>query len=930
MGSVNAAITYKEKGKIHKVSGQRLIFSAHRCFELNGDRDDLKCIEMIADFLKGKPGLAIAGTGPFAEYLLKQAPQLKKQIKVVIQNDWKIQHTEFAGLPVCDLGSIPKDVKTVFIAETLSGPRMNWRTKLKDKAEIFDTEILREIDPLKIPMRAWSKDPDCIYPMDFPDVEFDSGKDFILIDCPARNLALMPNGLAYVHNALKKTSLNFQTVDLDIIAYHRYHSYRLLDAKGPILTPTGREMHSDPWLAEAYMEWLKEDTISYFRPYIEEVAAKLIKAKPKILGCSVQGCNINFTRELVQKVKAALPEIIIVGGGYSAYQPNVARTLFPEADYLCIGEADITAPQLLESLKKGEFPRDIPGVLSVYDTPGRKYQVGGMPHELDTIEMAKYDWTDLSLYRNHNHYQLTPIIATRGCRWSKCTFCGERFFWRARSPKMVVDEFEYLHDNGCDLFMFNESDLNGNPKILLEICEEIQRRKLKIRLTGQLRISRHSDRKFFDALVAGGFTALRFGVDAWSENTLKLQKKGYTVPMISQNLKDCWEAGIYTEVNTVIGIPGETDEDIDRTVELKGICKPHIGRVANINKLMLIHGSVYWEEPEKLGIKFRGDKDELYKKYPAMIPTELWYSDQPYIDEAVRVERFQRVIEGMGKLGYDIGPFAMQNIEKIDKGHADDKMGRDGRRYVEWEQEDNGNINAKDKRSSEMRVDSVIENVVVSTEAPLRIFASGGEFYGLFPETKQPAPIPNTLDNVVGLATPPAHQRIRQISTTGLRLLREEGLKAFVKRAAVKIVEVLPAPAQKVARTSWGMVEVWRGQGAGMAWFRVISKLQHLRVLIFSGGGLEEGQVVIKRDYIPVTEMIDKDFHGYIILKIRDTFYAVHRLFPFDKDQADRGEYPKGKCFTARTAREVVFQIEEQLGLNKEPAFHSPAKEATV
>src|SRR5207253_7431522 len=70
----------------------------------------------------------------------------------------------------------------------------------------------------------------------------------------------------------------------------------------------------------------------------------------------------------------------------------------------------------------------------------------------------------LPIYRNYNGYQLTPIIASRGCRWSRCTFCAERFYWRIRSAKAFVDELAWLVEQGCRLFMFNESDLNGKPE----------------------------------------------------------------------------------------------------------------------------------------------------------------------------------------------------------------------------------------------------------------------------------------------------------------------------------------------------------------------------------------------------------------------------------------------------------------------------------
>src|SRR5207302_3268268 len=120
----------------------------------------------------------------------------------------------------------------------------------------------------------------------------------------------------------------------------------------------------------------------------------------------------------------------------------------------------------------------------------------------------------------------------------------------------------------------------------------------KVRLTGQLRIQKTSDRAFFDKLRAAGFVALRFGVDAFSENTLRLQKKGYTPRMVSQNLKDCWEAGIFTEVNWVIGVPGETEADVVEGIELILKNRNYVGRLANINPLILVNGGVYWLDPD--------------------------------------------------------------------------------------------------------------------------------------------------------------------------------------------------------------------------------------------------------------------------------------------------------------------------------------------
>ena len=67
-------------------------------------------------------------------------------------------------------------------------------------------------------------------------------------------------------------------------------------------------------------------------------------------------------------------------------------------------------------------------------------------------------------------------------------------------------------------------------------------------------------------------------MDAFSDNAMKLQVKGYNSATVFQNLRDCWESGIFTEVNWVIGVPGETDEDCQEGVDFILKNRKYIGR----------------------------------------------------------------------------------------------------------------------------------------------------------------------------------------------------------------------------------------------------------------------------------------------------------------------------------------------------------------
>ena len=678
MSDTTVVVTLKKNQLTTRVEGRRVTFSPHQCFKFDNKPEDIECLRALGAHLLTLPGLVLLGSEKFAAYIMRHVPDLATQVVGVVLYENSFGLHQQHGLATVSIGELPPETKTVFLCETLAFPRMQMRKRLPQSINVVEPTILAEIAPEVIPAHGWTPLQRNIYPIDIPDIRFRKELDFAIVDSPSRNLSLMPNGLAYLNNALKKTAVSYQIVDLDIIAYHRFHMHRLFDMGGRIVLPGDLALPEDPWQAEHYDLWTasgggasgptgRNKVLEFFRPVIAETIAALVEARPKVLGLSIQGCNEAAAREIALGVKAELPDIVIVVGGFSCYNADVGRRAFPECDYMCIGEADLTVGPLLESLAVGERPFNLPGVLSRFDTPEYRYIPAPMIHDLDQIEFPKYEWCDLSVYRNFNDYQLTPIIASRGCRWSRCTFCAERFYWRIRTPENFVDELEWLVDQGCHLFMFNESDLGGMPERVMEICDEIIRRGLhrKVKLTGQLRVNKKQNRTFFEKLREANFVALRFGIDAFSENTLRLQKKGYTIDMISQNLKDCWEVGIFTEINWVIGVPGETDADVEQGIELILQNRQYIGRLANINPLILVNGSVYWIDPAAHNIVFKEPKEKIFEKYPRALPADQWHSTNPYIDAQVRKERFERIVIALYEADFNVGAWANRIIEDV-------------------------------------------------------------------------------------------------------------------------------------------------------------------------------------------------------------------------------------------------------------------------
>lgn len=643
-GILSSFLQKKRNHEFKKIDGIRVEFCPNLFFELS-ENEQIKRVnsELIS--------------------IIKQ-----KEIKYVFVENYVKNRFEFSdelliSTELSRVSKIPSKV-VVLYKDALKGLPLIAELKNKGIEVITWKDIIMEFTDL-IPSHSWVSIEKNIYPIEIPKPNFKKYIDFALIDCPSRNLSMMPNGLGYVHNAIKRTDVEHTVYDLDIIAYHRFHIHRIYNVGGEIVLPSGNLMPKDPWQAENYDVWDQGEVAEFMYQFIQDIVDEICGAEPKILGMSIQQCNTTISTMVAREVKKRSPSTIIIVGGFSCYNPSIGLSAFPLADYMCIGEADLTVADLVTRLINGEEVYDLPGVLSQRDTLHRIFIPAPMENNLDKLEDPRYEWFPLSIYRNWDGYQLTPVIASRGCRWSRCTFCAERFYWRIKSPNKFVDELEYLVSEGCHLFMFNESDLNGSPEKVMEICDEIIKRNLKIKLTAQLRIHKKCDRAFYQKLAAAGFVALRFGVDAFSENTLRLQKKGYKKDTIRQNLKDCWESGIYTEVNWVIGVPGETEEDCVEGVDFILENRDYIGRVANINPLILVNGSVYWIDPESHGIRFKGKKEEILTKNDRNVPSSLWYSIDPFIDSEVRKRRFEDIITSLIDGGFVLGPWAQKIYAEV-------------------------------------------------------------------------------------------------------------------------------------------------------------------------------------------------------------------------------------------------------------------------
>jgi radical SAM superfamily enzyme YgiQ (UPF0313 family) len=189
---------------------------------------------------------------------------------------------------------------------------------------------------------------------------------------------------------------------------------------------------------------------------------------------------------------------------------------------------------------------------------------------LDDLPLPMHHLLPLDKYRTpvlKGTYQF--IVTSRGCT-AGCIYCIKHVSYQAglrlRSPENVLAEIKMLYDLGvrnihmyADLFTANRDQVMGICKLLIE-------NNLKINFTCNSRVD-YVDEEMLHMMAKAGCSVISWGIESANEEILKKARKGTTAERARQSLKWAKEAGIRNLGYFIIGLPGETYETIQETID---------------------------------------------------------------------------------------------------------------------------------------------------------------------------------------------------------------------------------------------------------------------------------------------------------------------------------------------------------------------------
>ncbi|MEW5694048.1 MAG: radical SAM protein, partial [Candidatus Hydrogenedentota bacterium] len=103
-------------------------------------------------------------------------------------------------------------------------------------------------------------------------------------------------------------------------------------------------------------------------------------------------------------------------------------------------------------------------------------------------------------------------------------------------------------------------------------------------------------------MYAGGCRIICFGIETGSQRVLDIVKKGGTVGLNRNAIKMAKSVGLKVKLFVMVGLPGETEDDINRTIEFVRECDPD---TVDCYITTPYPYTELWDDADKFGIKIK-------------------------------------------------------------------------------------------------------------------------------------------------------------------------------------------------------------------------------------------------------------------------------------------------------------------------------------
>jgi hopanoid biosynthesis associated radical SAM protein HpnJ len=274
--------------------------------------------------------------------------------------------------------------------------------------------------------------------------------------------------------------------------------------------------------------------------------------------------------KVAEALKAKNPDLKIgfVGAHVAVHAEDSLRAS-PAIDFVARNEFDFTIKDVAEgrplSTVLGLSYRDNDRIKHMPDRPILE-DMDSLPYVIDVYRR------DLTVENYFIGYLLHPYVSLytgRGCR-SKCTFClwpqtvgGQRY--RTRSVDHVIGEIAQAKRDFPQVkeFFFDDDTFTDD----LPRAQAIARELGKLGVTWSCNAKANVPYETLRVLRENGLRLLLVGYESGSQTILNNIKKGVRVDVARRFTRDCHDLGIKIHGTFIVGLPGESRQTIEDTIQ---------------------------------------------------------------------------------------------------------------------------------------------------------------------------------------------------------------------------------------------------------------------------------------------------------------------------------------------------------------------------
>lgn len=392
------------------------------------------------------------------------------------------------------------------------------------------------------------------------------------------------------------------------------------------------DTRTTPHLGLAYLAAVSEergDEVLVFDADVEDepITETVRRFNPDIVGITANTPQVKSAWRTAKAIKSVKDVTVVLGGPHVSVLPAESASR-PEVDIVVRGEGEpvwVKLCAIIENAQKTNpdfSARDLldpqgghlDGLLGIsyFSRDGKEHHNPDHPPiaDLDTLPFPAYHFFKMDRYTNLqpatdavDGAKSFSVMTSRGCPY-RCTFCSQSIMpikWRARSPESVLAEWQHLvHDLGAQEIGVLDDSANIQVDRLEQIADLLIEHNVNhvpwIFVNG-IRANLATER-LLSKLKKAGLKRTAFGVESGDPGILLSIDKKIDHDTIRQAFKNAKAAGLETIGFFILGLPGETEETMDRTIKFACELDPLI---ANFSMMTPYPGTKVFEIAKRQG-----------------------------------------------------------------------------------------------------------------------------------------------------------------------------------------------------------------------------------------------------------------------------------------------------------------------------------------